>query len=231
MLLDKKSVLVLDGGDGIGGAIVALFRAEGARVSSTVLPDTDVASAFEKAHAAMGGVDVLVNAISDWSPCKPEDWSVGRWRELSELNGAVAVSAGHIALKRLRRPGAVCFISSTWALATSPEMGLTGASKAAIGPLTKALGLFGAAYGLRANAVVMGLIDTPALRAAMEQRAQLTERHAGGSTLFDETAGRVPMRRAGTADEVAKAVAFLCSDHARMINGASVLVDGGLLYA
>lgn len=230
MLLDKKNVLVLDGGDGIGGAIAALFGAEGARVNSTVLPDTDVESAFQQAHAAMGGVDILVNAISDWSPCKPDDWSVERWRELSELNGAVAVSAGHIALKRLRRPGAVCFISSTWAMATSPEMGLAGASKAAIGPLTKALGLSGAANGLRVNAVVMGLIDTPALRAAMEQRAQLAGREAG-STLFDETAMRIPMRRAGTADEVAKAAAFLCSDHARMINGASVVVDGGLLYA
>ena len=230
MLLNKKNVLVLDGSDGIGAAITALFCAEGATVISAALSGTDVESAFEQAHAAIGGIDILVNAVSDWGVCEPEAWTVTEWRELSERNGAVAVNAGQIALKGLRRPGAVCFISSTWAMATSPEMGLTGASKAAIGPLTKALALAGAANGLRANAVVMGLIDTPALRAVVERRAEVAG-HQAGVPLFDETAMRVPMRRAGTAQEVAKVVAFLCSDHARMINGASVLVDGGLLYA
>lgn len=230
MLLSGKNALVLDADDGIGTAITALFRAEGAAVVSVAISGDEVAPAFDQAHASLGGVDILVNAISDWGVGGPQGWSADRWRELSERNGAVAVNAAQVALAGLRRPGAVCFISTTWAMATSPEMGLVGASKAAVGPITKALALAGAAEGLRANAVVMGLIDTPMLREVVGRRGQLAARPAGAS-LFDETAQRVPMRRAGTAQEVAKAVAFLCSGRARMINGASVLVDGGLLYA
>lgn len=230
MLLSGKTALVLDGADGIGAAIVESLRAEGASVVVATLTSAEVAPAFDQASASLGGVDILVNAISDWDVEAPQAWSADRWRELSERNGAVAVNAAQVALAGLRRPGAVCFISTTWAMATSPEMGLVGASKAAVGPIAKALALAGAAEGLRANVVVMGLIDTPVLRSVVEQRGEIAVRQAGAS-LFDETAQRVPMRRAGTAQEVAKAVAFLCSDHARMINGASVLVDGGLLYA
>lgn len=230
MLLRDKKILVLGGSDGISTAIMTLFLEEGATVVAAEISDVDVTSVFDRALASMGDVDILVNAVSDWSICSPETWTAAEWRVLSERNGAVVVNAAQIALGRLRRPGAVCFISSTWAMATSPEMGLAGASKAAIGPITKALALAGAANGLRANAVVMGLIDTPVLRGVFERRAEVAGRRAA-TPLFDETAMRVPMRRAGTPQEVAKAVAFLCSDHARMINGASVLVDGGLLYA
>jgi len=49
--------------------------------------------------------------------------------------------------------------------------------------------------------------------------------------VFARTAAKVPLGRAGTPQEVARSVAFLLSDHARFINGATVLVDGGLLYA
>lgn len=230
MLLSGKTALVLDGEDGIGAAITDLLRAEGAAVFSTTLEDAGVAPAFDQARAALGGVEMLVNAISDWGVDRPQAWTADRWHELSERNGATAVNAAQVALAGLRRPGAVCFISTVWSLATSPEMGLAGASKAAVGPITKALALAGAADGLRANAVLMGLIDTPVLREVTGRRGQMGTAQAETS-LFDETARRVPMRRAGTAVEVAKAVAFLCSDHARMINGASVLVDGGLLYA
>jgi NAD(P)-dependent dehydrogenase (short-subunit alcohol dehydrogenase family) len=236
MLLTGKKVLVLEGKDGIGAAITTRFRAEGAEVVSVeILSDADeVKLAFDRAVAEMGAVDTLVNAFSNWSVCDPADWTAAKWQELSESNVAVAVSVAQLSLERLQKPGAVCFISSTWAMATSPEMGLTGASKAAVGPLTKALALAGSTngLGLRANTIVMGLIDSPDLRELVDQRGRISgNTNTNTPTLFEETALRVPMQRAGTVEEVAKAAVFLCSDRARMINGASVLVDGGLLYA
>lgn len=229
-LLKDKNVLVLDGDDGIGEAVIAQFKHEGATVLSLPVNGADVAAAFDQAGSQLGDIDVVVNAISTWEPLAPESWTADRWRELNQRNGEVAMLVGQLALTRLRRPGVVCSVSSVWAMATSPEMGLFGASKAALGPITKAVALAGVAVGVRANTVVMGLIDTPALRAVVEQAGQA----AGGAdtgNLFDQTIPRVPMRRAGTAEEVANAAAFLCSDHARMINGASVVVDGGFLYA
>lgn len=227
MLLTGKKVLVLEGTDGIGAAITGLFRDEGAEVVSiTVSSESQVAAAFDQAATKMGSIDTLVNAVSDWSVCSPANWTADVWRELSDKNSAIAIVSGRLALEYLRKPGSMCFVSSTWAMATSPEMGLAGASKATLGPINKALALAGAAGGIRANVVVMGLIDTPPLREATNGRSQVPSRE-----IFDETAARVPMQRPGTPAEIAKAVAFLCSDRARMINGASVLVDGGLLYA
>ncbi len=230
MLLSGKNAFVLVGTDGVGAAIAEVLRAEGAGVVATDLSGVEVGAAFEAARGTLGGVDILVNAVTDWDVLGVAGWGADAWRRLSERNAGVAASAAQAALAGLRRPGAVCFVSTTWSMATSPEMGLIGASKAAIGPITKALALEGATSGLRANAVVMGLIDTPQLRGVVDSRRARAAGQADAS-LFDASVQRVPMRRAGTAQEVAKAVAFLCSDHARMINGASVLVDGGLLYA
>lgn len=229
-LLRDKQVLVLDGDDGIGEAVTAQFKAEGASVVSVQVSGTDVVAAFDQAASQLGDIDVVVNAISTWEPLAPESWTSDRWRDLNQRNGEVAMLVGQLALKRLRSPGVVCSVSSVWAMATSPEMGLFGASKAALGPITKAVALSGVSAGIRANTVVMGLIDTPALRAVVEQAGQAAG-GAGSDNLFDQTIPRVPMRRAGTAEEVANAAAFLCSGHARMINGASVVVDGGFLYA
>lgn len=232
MLLTGKKVLVLEGGDGIGAAITARFRDEEAEVVSVeILAGADeVKLAFDRAVAEMGTVDTVVNALSSWIVCDPAEWTVAKWRELSESNVAIAVSVAHLSLEHLQKPGVVCFISSTWAMATSPELGLAGASKAALGPITKALALAGSTNGLRANTIVMGLIDTPILRELAGQREHISSRE-NSNTLFEEIVSRIPMQRAGTAEEVAKAAVFLCSDRARLINGASVLVDGGLLYA
>lgn len=234
MLLTGKKVLVLEGNDGIGAAITARFRDEEAQVVSVeILAGADevkVKLAFDRAVAEMGTVDTVVNALSSWIVCDPAEWTVAKWRELSESNVAIAVSVAQLSLEHLQKPGVVCFISSTWAMATSPELGLAGASKAALGPITKALALAGSTNGLRANTIVMGLIDTPILRELAGQREHISSRE-NSNTLFEETVSRIPMQRAGTAEEVAKAAVFLCSDRARMINGASVLVDGGLLYA
>ena len=89
---------------------------------------------------------------------------------------------------------------------------------------TQHLATENAAYGIRANAILPGLIDTPM---AIERRAQ--ERGVSKEVVRAEREALVPMRRMGSGWDVANAALFLASDEARYITGVLLPVDGGLL--
>jgi NAD(P)-dependent dehydrogenase (short-subunit alcohol dehydrogenase family) len=92
------------------------------------------------------------------------------------------------------------------------------AAKAGINQLTVSIALTYADRGIRANAVLPGLIDTPLVRAEItDDPAALAARHA-----------RSPTGRMGTPQDVANAAVFLASDRAAYINGVCLPVDGGL---
>ncbi len=235
-LLSGKRCLLFDVGDGLGAALAGTLRAEGALVWRAAADGDSpfdggvaaVAGAFTAARAVLGGLDAVVGPAPQLDASLPEQWQAGDFAALAARHGGLAAAIGQAALQHLAAPGAVCFLGSVWGLAGSPDAGLAGGAQAALGPLTKALALHGAGRGLRVNAVYLGLIDTPAMRAWCAQRAQV----AGiGEDVFARTAARVPLGRAGQPDEAARSVAFLLSEHARFINGVTVLVDGGLLYA
>ncbi|HEX2795528.1 MAG TPA: SDR family oxidoreductase, partial [Immundisolibacter sp.] len=183
---------------------------------------------FAAARAALGGLDAVIGPAPQLEASLPAHWQAGQFAALAARHGELTAAIGQAALAGLSAPGAVCFLGSVWGLASSPDSGLAGGALAALGPLTKALALQGAAQGVRVNAVYLGLIDTPAMRAWCAQRGRIA-----GITddVFARTAAKVPLGRAGTAQEAARSVAFLLSEHARFITGTSVLVDGGLLYA
>jgi NAD(P)-dependent dehydrogenase (short-subunit alcohol dehydrogenase family) len=213
-LLKGQRCLVMAGDDGIGDAITSRFRDEGALVFQTGCAGgtegfsrvEDVAASFKAARAAVGELSLAVLAYSHWAVLSPEKWSVERFQEL----------------------GALCFISTDWALAASPDLGLMGASKAPLGVITKALALQGAKRRLRVNTIFMCLVDSPKLRALAQQRG--SEAGIPGE-LFERLAARVPLGRPGMPDEIAKAAAFISSPRLNHVTGVSVLVDGGLLYA
>jgi NAD(P)-dependent dehydrogenase (short-subunit alcohol dehydrogenase family) len=96
-------------------------------------------------------------------------------------------------------------------------------SKAGVNALTESLAMAGARYGVRANAVMPGLMDTPM---AIEAIAEATGHDR--DLIRSERAKAVPLRREmGTAWDVANAVLFLASDEAAFITGAILPVDGG----
>ncbi|MCG2634413.1 MAG: SDR family oxidoreductase [Gammaproteobacteria bacterium] len=236
-LLNGHRALVFVGGDGLGEAVVARLRQEGAQVfAAGPGGDTpyhskpaEVSAVFDRAVAKLGGLDDVVNTVTHWWVGNPEDADAAVWDELSTGNSAAGVAIAQESARRITGKGSLCSLGCLWSAATSPELGLTGASKAVLAPLTKSLALGGAKRGFRANLVSVGLIDTPHMRHISEQRAKVAGADDAAGA-FDRETGRVALRRGGKPDEVGKVVAFLASDHARTMTGATVLVDGGLLW-
>ena len=93
------------------------------------------------------------------------------------------------------------------------------ASKAGVEALTKSLALQVAPYGIRANTIAPGIIETP-LSFRQQERGD-------AESFFAEFAARIPLGRVGQPDDVAAAVAFLASEEARHVTGATLLIDGG----
>lgn len=234
-LLSGKRCLVFDRDDGIGAAVVDVIRAEGGQVwraGGSEFHFEGRASKIEGACAAainaLGKLDAIVGPAPTLAAVRPQDWDSAAWAQLSAEHGVVTSAIGKAALKYLSPNGAVCFLGSIYALAGSTDSGFAGSAHAALGPMTKALALEGASCGVRANAIYLGLVDTPSVRRWCIDRAAVNKLQ---TDVFARTVAKIPMRRAGTAQEVAKSTAFLLSDRARHINGVTVLVDGGMLYA
>ena len=119
------------------------------------------------------------------------------------------------------RWGRMVTISSSSAQSGAPRMAHYVAAKAGVIGLTRALALDLARHGITVNCIAPGMIDTPMLRRAS----------AGGDigALEQTAAGRVPVGRAGTPEEIAATCGFLCSDAAAFITGQVVGVNGGMV--
>ncbi|MGK2850876.1 MAG: SDR family oxidoreductase [Candidatus Limnocylindrales bacterium] len=168
-LLDGKRALVFACGDGIGEAVATRFREEGGQ---TLVASEQgelahggtpagVASVFEAANAQLGGIDTVVNAVTRWWVGFPEDATDEVIADLFRWNVATASAVAQGALRHIPGSGSLLSISHVWATGTSPELGVAGASKAALGPLTKAVAQRGAARRFRANLLLVGVVDTP----------------------------------------------------------------------
>jgi NAD(P)-dependent dehydrogenase (short-subunit alcohol dehydrogenase family) len=123
---------------------------------------------------------------------------------------------------RAQRAGAITMISSLAAVEKYPYVAYK-ATKAAMIAFTQQVAIQNAEYGIRANVILPGLMDTPM---AVDTRARASGRPR--REIAAERDRRVPLRaRMGTAWDVANAALFLASDEAGFITGASLLVDGG----
>jgi len=117
----------------------------------------------------------------------------------------------------MNKPGAIVNISSVHQLIPKPKYVGYSASKGAMQNLTRTLALEYAGHGIRVNAVGPGATVTPINRAWIDDpmKREMVTSH-------------IPLGRAGSAEEMAAAVAFLCSDEAAYITGQTLYVDGGL---
>lgn len=140
------------------------------------------------------------------------------------LRGAIMAAKHAVPIMREQREGVIINISSIAAWENYPYVTYK-ATKAAMVAFTQQLAIHNAAYGLRANVILPGLMDTPM---AVDTRARVSGRSR--AEVAAERNAKVPLRgRMGTAWDVANAAVFLASDEANFITGVSLPVDGGAL--
>ena len=239
MDLKGKRALVTGAAGGIGGAITSLLRATGAQVAvadmnldgidaEAVFPgdltDHGYADALPATAAeALGGLDILVNNAGIMRRGKVTDSS----DEDFDLSVAVNVKApftlcrAAIPIMAATGGGAIVNTASCWGVHPGPDHAVYCMTKAAIASLTQCMGRDHAHQGIRINAVCPNEVDTPMLRTGFELRG------FDPKTAIADLGKTVPLGRIAEPEDIAEAVLFLASDHARYMCGALLEINGG----
>lgn len=198
-----------------------------ASVQAADVTDEDACRAvIEAAQARYGRVDILHNNIGTSTGDRPtSDLPVEDWDRIMAVNlKSMFLMCKHaLPVMRAQKGGSIINISSTSSLSKRPTLAYK-TSKGAINTLTQHIAAENAGFGVRANVILPGLIDTPM---AIERRVRETGRsHAD---IRGERDGLVPMGFMGSAWDVAHAAVYLASDEAAYVTGVLLPVDGGLL--
>ncbi len=204
-------------------ACVAKVQREGVRdvlVGADVSKEEDVVRMVGETVEQLGGVDVLVNNAGIQISRPSDELSSKEFDTVIAVNLRGAFMCAREAIKHMlaeEKPGSIVNISSVHQLIPKPDYLGYSVSKGGMQNLTRTLALEYAGRGIRVNGVGPGATITPINQAWIEdpaKKAQVEE--------------HIPMRRAGTADEMAGVTAFLASDDAAYVTGQTLFVDGGL---
>src|SRR5713101_5309464 len=259
MLLGGKVAVITGGGRGIGRAIALKFAGEGAAVVVAARTQSEIEAVAQEirnaggraaavpadvaeekhcerliraAEAQFGRVDILVNNAGEYGPVKPvEEITPSEW------DGVIAVHLrGAYLLTRLvlpgmyaRASGAILNISSLSAKSAFAWGSPYAAAKAGMLGLTRVTAAESARKGVRVNALCPG----PVTETKMSQElGQTLDKKIGVSPKkqLEGFLNTILQGRAQTADEIAKAALFLCSDQSSAITGQSINVDGGAAF-
>jgi NAD(P)-dependent dehydrogenase (short-subunit alcohol dehydrogenase family) len=179
----------------------------------------------EVATSLLGRVDILHNnvGIGDGDG-GPTSLSEAAWDRIVDLNlKSMWLTCKHILpVMRAQRSGAIVNISSVAAVAAAGSLTAYKVSKAGVNALTQTLAVTNARFGIRANAIMPGLIDTPMAVDAPARASGVPREELAAARVR-----RVPLGRQGSAWDVAHAALFLASDEAAFITGVVLPVDGG----
>jgi 3-oxoacyl-[acyl-carrier protein] reductase len=200
-------------------------------VVSDVTREGDIRHLVDTTLERFGSIDVLVNNAGGGTFTPFEELTLDDWRRLFELNlfSVVALIKAVLPIMRAQRSGRIINISSESAVQPDAEMPHYNASKAALNNLTKSLSKAVGSEGILVNTVSPAFIKTPLIE---EMLAGIGRPRgldvAGAEAVFlRESRPNIVLKRAGTAEETASAVAFLASKHASFITGANLRIDGG----
>lgn len=244
--LAGKTAVITGAARGIGAAIAARFAAEGcslalADIDEPTLADTgarlsaagarvvavradvtdraDVEALFSAAESQFGPVDVVVNNAGVFANVRFEEMTDDQWDTMLRVNAGGVFVVSQTAIRRWLaqgRPGVLVNMSSVSARVAFTDSAHYSASKAAVAALTRGLAAEFGPFGIRANAIAPGIIETEMTAAGLTD-----EELSAAWTL------RIPSRRFGTIEDVAQLAVFLASPESGYINGEVITVDGG----
>jgi glucose 1-dehydrogenase len=246
--LDGKRALVTGGNSGIGEAISRALADAGAQVvinyvsrpedadrlvrqiqekqgkALAVCADVSdphaVAAMFERIDSAWGGIDILVNnAGIDGERAPGWDADLDNWRKVLLVNLFGAFHCAREALKRMvaQKSGVVLSISSVHEIIPWSGYSAYTTSKAGLGMLTQTLAQEAAPHGVRVLSVGPGAVKTPINQSVWSDPLGMQDLLA-----------KIPMKRMGNPEEIARMVVVLVSDIASYVTGRTIFVDGGM---
>lgn len=245
-LLSGKNVLITGASRGIGRAMAERFAEEGANVGFTYLSSVEKGEALQKELSQkgttikgyrsdasdfkaaeelvenfvkdFGSLDVLVNNAGITRDNLLMRMSEEQWDEVMRVNLKSVFNLVKAATRTFlkQKQGSIINITSVVGIKGNAGQANYAASKAGIIGFTKSIALELGSRNIRCNAIAPGFIET-------EMTEQLDEK------MIAEWKNAIPLRRAGSAREVADATVFLASDYSKYITGQVLQVDGGML--
>jgi NAD(P)-dependent dehydrogenase (short-subunit alcohol dehydrogenase family) len=204
------------------------LRASGRTVYAQAADVTDPAAVtdfVERSTQALGGLDILVNNAGRAHPGTFETLSDADWQADLDVKLFSMIRCSRAALPHLRARGGgrIININAVFGKYPDPAFFATSVNRAACLSLTKALAIELAPDGILVNSVNIGYVETPQWELIHERRAPDLPREE----FLRRTAADVPLGRFGTPEDVSAVVAFLASERAGYLTGASIDVAGG----
>jgi peroxisomal 2,4-dienoyl-CoA reductase len=244
-ILADRVAFVTGGGTGITGGVARALSEAGARVAlvsrklehlepaaeairnnggqaipivADVRNFNEVEHAIEATVGEYGKVDIVVNGAAGNFLCAAEELSPNGFGTVVDIDLKGTFNVCRAAIRELKKnKGQVLNISATLHYGGTPYQLHVAAAKAGVDALTRNLAVEWGRYGVRVNAIAPGPIEeTEGMSRLVPQPVK------------DHLRSRIPLGRFGRITDIEQAALFLCSDAASFINGAVIVVDGGL---
>jgi NAD(P)-dependent dehydrogenase (short-subunit alcohol dehydrogenase family) len=227
LLADRGATVALLDRDRNGiEAVAANINAAGGRalgLQVDVVEREAVDAAFARVLSEYDRVDILVinhtmHACGSLTDTEPFEWELTM---STNIGGAYLCARAALGSMVARGRGVIVGLGSDCVIRSCHNAAAYVASKAAIVALMRSIAVDYAYAGVRANTVTPGATDTPGLRQALTDGQNLEQSLA-------RAARQSPLGRLATAEEIAEAIGFLCSDRANFATGAEFVIDGGM---